>query len=87
MSGMEGVKEQEQVDGSSMPPSKEEVLIYLNMFNADLVSNAQVAFLPIQRFLLLQQFVSVCFVQEEVVKKKYGGIMPKKPPLISKVIF
>ncbi|CAL0333683.1 unnamed protein product [Lupinus luteus] len=22
--------------------------------------------------------------QEEVVKKKYGGIMPKKPPLISK---
>lgn len=40
MSGMEGVKEQEQVDGSSMPPSKEEVLIYLNMFNADLVSNA-----------------------------------------------
>ncbi|XP_051132424.1 uncharacterized protein LOC127252328 [Andrographis paniculata] len=22
--------------------------------------------------------------QEEVIKKKYGGIMPKKPPLISK---
>lgn len=28
----------------------------------------------------------VCFIlQEEVVKKKYGGLMPKKPPLISKV--
>ncbi|CAA3027403.1 ribosome biogenesis erb1 isoform X2 [Olea europaea subsp. europaea] len=24
------------------------------------------------------------FLQEEAVKKKYGGIMPKKPPLISK---
>lgn len=28
----------------------------------------------------------ICFIlQEEVVKKKYGGLMPKKPPLISKV--
>ncbi|XP_021283180.1 uncharacterized protein LOC110415783 [Herrania umbratica] len=52
MSGMEHVKEQEQVDvnvtqesGKSMPSSQEE---------------------------------------EAVIKKKYGGIMPKKPPLISK---
>lgn len=26
------------------------------------------------------------FLQEQAVKKKYGGIMPKKPPLISKVV-
>uniref|UniRef100_A0A251TD15 Uncharacterized protein n=2 Tax=Helianthus annuus TaxID=4232 RepID=A0A251TD15_HELAN len=25
--------------------------------------------------------------EEEVIKKKYGGIVPKKPPLISKVRF
>lgn len=24
------------------------------------------------------------FLQEEVIKKKYSGIVPKKPPLISK---
>ncbi|KDP22673.1 hypothetical protein JCGZ_02515 [Jatropha curcas] len=48
MSGMEGVKDQEQVVGNvpgSMPTSQD---------------------------------------QEEAIKKKYGGIVPKKPPLISK---
>jgi len=25
--------------------------------------------------------------QEEAIKKKFGGLMPKKPPLISKVHF
>lgn len=25
-------------------------------------------------------------MQEEIIKKKYGGLLPKKPPLISKVI-
>ncbi|XWS39707.1 hypothetical protein CRYUN_Cryun18bG0078100 [Craigia yunnanensis] len=52
MSGMENVKEQEQVDGNvtqeskkCMPSSQEE---------------------------------------EAAITKKYGGIMPKKPPLISK---
>jgi hypothetical protein len=27
------------------------------------------------------------FLQEDAVKKKYGGRLPKKPPLISKVFF
>lgn len=26
-----------------------------------------------------------CLLQEEIMKKKYGGLLPKKPPLISKV--
>lgn len=26
-------------------------------------------------------------VQEAIMKKKYGGLMPKKPPLISKVSY
>lgn len=30
-------------------------------------------------------FFVYTYMQEEVVKKKYGGILPKKPPLISKV--
>lgn len=27
------------------------------------------------------------FWQEEAIKKKYGGMLPRKPPLISKVAF
>jgi len=25
-----------------------------------------------------------CYAQEQVIKKKFGGLIPKKPPLISK---
>ncbi|XP_051145617.1 uncharacterized protein LOC127261345 [Andrographis paniculata] len=31
-----------------------------------------------------EKSVAVTKQEEEVIKKKYGGIMPKKPPLISK---
>lgn len=37
-------------------------------------------------YYVVVSFAVNLFLQEEAVKKKYGGMLPKKPPLISKVI-
>ena len=36
--------------------------------------------------IVIVALLCVPLFQEAVVKKKYGGMMPKKPPLISKVL-
>lgn len=38
-------------------------------------------------YYVLVSFAVNLFLQEAAVKKKYGGMLPKKPPLISKVTF
>lgn len=79
MSGMDEVKSQVDISTAEesqkpMPSSQQEVvLIDVHLFCYFSVN--------------VQQYCwTFSSIQEEVVKKKYGGMMPKKPPLISKVL-
>lgn len=89
MSGSEEVKEQTEVvmedANSSMPSAKQEVVyrslflfcwILLHIFLGTLLYD----------LVLSSSNIYVFFLQEAAVKKKYGGLLPKKPPLISKVL-
>lgn len=78
MSSTEEGKEQVDVtmeeSEKPMPPSQEEV-VFITMY-------LFITYFYISATVLL----NICLVQEAAIKKKYGGIMPKKPPLISKVL-
>jgi hypothetical protein len=84
----------DQSEDTSMPSAQQQVILYtasghyiMVLFNLATAINSKSFFIKYLAGIscCTEHRNAVLLWQEEAIKKKFGGLMPKKPPLISKV--
>jgi hypothetical protein len=86
VSGEKVEETQDKEEVSEMPSRQEEVLSFLLTisFSSSLYKHLFQIHYDLL-FVCLSLAASYVYMKEAAIKKKYGGVLPKKTPLISKV--